>query len=94
MVEIWKMERSVLVHFELHARPVSFTGGKDELIQAIRTAFSDVLAADDKVFLQIHDESWGVFIDLLSQDIPERSVLKMIIEKVRYIFLYVLNYVF
>ena len=54
MVEIWKMEHSVLVHFELHARPVCFTGGKDELIQAIRAAFSDVLAPDDKIFLQIH----------------------------------------
>ena len=39
---------------------------------------------DGQVYLQILDKSWGdgIFVDLLDQDIPDRSVLKAVEIKV------------
>ena len=58
-------------------RPVQFSGSNQQLCTAVRNAFSDVIAPTDEVFLQIKDETWGgMFIDLVDQDVPDRSVLK------------------
>ena len=58
-------------------RPVQFSGSNQQLCTAVRKAFSDVITPTDEVFLQIKDETWGgMFIDLVDQDVPDRSVLK------------------
>ncbi len=84
-----KMEmKTVLVKLKtdcgLRNRPVSFCGGKDELLDATKVRFDDLLDGND-IYLQILDESWGdgVFVDLLDQDIPPRSII-LAVEKVSY----------
>ena len=58
-------------------RPVQFSGSNQQLCSAGRNAFSDVLTPTDEIFLQIKDKTWGgMFIDLVDQDVPDRSVLK------------------
>lgn len=48
-----------------------------QLCTAVRKAFTDVITPTDGVFLQIKDETWGgMLIDLVYQDVPDRSVLK------------------
>ena len=43
----------------------------------MRKAFTDVITPTDGVFHQIKDETWGgMFIDLVDQDVPDRSGLK------------------
>ena len=48
-----------------HKRPVAFSGGKDELIAAIKVKSADVLPpGGDVLYLHISDEVWGAFIYL------------------------------
>lgn len=85
-------EKTVLVKIQTPTgyrnRPVRFTGGKEELLRATMVAFCDILTSNEpnNVYLQILDETWGngVFVDLLDQDIPPRSVL-LAVEKVSFI---------
>ena len=49
--------KTVIVSFDDRARPVKFTGGKDELLTAILTNFADV--HQGPVYLQIRDDTWG-----------------------------------
>ena len=78
------MEKTVLVQLQTASgsrnRPVSFNGGKKELLSATKAKFADVLFTDGELFLQIRDESWGegTFVDLEDQDFPARSVLKAV----------------
>ena len=56
---------------------MQFSGSNQQLCTAVRNAFADVLSPTDEIFLQIKDETWGgMFIDLVDQDVPDRSVLK------------------
>ena len=68
--------KKVLVRFGDRCKPVQFTGG--DLHKEIRKAF--VLNEED-FFLQIKDEEWGgEFVDLSDeQEIPDKSVLKMVL---------------
>ena len=79
-------EKTVLVKLQTSTgyrnRPVTFVGDKGKLIQATKVVFKDLLSNSaesdhDDIYLQILDESWGdgIFVDLLDQDIPSRSVL-------------------
>ena len=78
------MEKTVLLQLQTSSgsrnRPVSFIGGKKELLSATKAKFSDVLSKDGELFLQIRDESWGedVFVDLMDEDIPERAMVKAV----------------
>lgn len=90
-------EKTVLVKLETVSgcrnRPIAFKGGKKELILATEEKFKDVLVMDGELYMQILDESWGdgVFVDLLDQNISDRSVLKAVEIKVHfYIQLYIL----
>ena len=51
------MEKIVLVRLQTPAgdrnRPVTFCGGKSELLSATMEKFSDILAVDGQVYLQI-----------------------------------------
>ena len=75
--------RTVLVSFNERRRPVTFQGGKAGLIEAFKAAFVDVLnPLHSKLVLQIQDHNWGgAYIDLLDQDIPDRSYVKVIAEE-------------
>ncbi len=83
-------EKTVLVKLEslsqqgTRNRPVSFSGGKEELLCATKEKFSDILSKDGDIYLQMLDDSWsdGVFVDLQDQDISSRSVLKAVETKV------------
>ena len=69
--------KTVLVCVGERRRPVQFSGSNQQLCTAVRKAFTDVITPTDGVFLQIKDETWGgMFIDLVDQDVPDRSVLK------------------
>ena len=69
-------KKTVLVSLDDRNRPVTFTGNKQELLKEIKTVFKDLLG-DSQVFLQVKDENWGgIFIDVLEQEIPDKSVLK------------------
>ena len=81
-------QRTVLVMFGQRTRPVSFETGtsaldtQKALIASIKSAFDDQLAPTSSLILQIRDEEWGgVFVDLISQDVPDRSVVKIFVDK-------------
>ena len=69
-------------------RPVSFDGDASELVYAVKEKFNDILSSNSDVYLQILDRSWGdeIFVDLLDQDIPERSIIKAVEKKVSSLF--------
>lgn len=81
-------EKRVLVKLETPTgdrnRPVTFSGGKNELLCATKKEFSDILATDSDIYFQILDESWGqgIYVDLLNQEVPPRSVIKAVEMKV------------
>ena len=58
-------------------REVTFLGGKEELIAEIKTIFVE---EDNSLILQIFDQTWqnGMFVDLISQPILDRSVIQVI----------------
>ena len=68
-------------------RPVTFLGGREELLIATKEKFNDILSEDGDVYLQILDQTWGddVYVDLQDQDIPARSILKAVEKKVCYL---------
>lgn len=74
--------RSVLVGFCEHNRVIKYCQ-KEELLSAVKTAFSDVLQVENipHICLQVKDNEWGgAFVDVLTQDdIPDRSALRIII---------------
>ena len=67
-------------------RAVKFSGKKEALIPAIKSCFSDILASDAKLILQICDDSWGadVFVDLIEQNVPARAVIKVLQKQKEY----------
>ncbi len=73
--------KSVLVQLGNNRRVVTFTvdpssSQKVAATNAIRDAFSDVLQPDQEFFLQVKSEEWGgVFVDLLDEEIKDKSVL-------------------
>ena len=76
------MSSTVLVTFGQHTRPVSFDheSGYTSLLQKIQSTFN---TSSERLIIQIKDENWGgLYIDLLpSQDIPDRSVLKVLVDE-------------
>ena len=77
-------EKTFLVKLETaagdHNRPISYSGGRDELLSATKDTFSDILTIDSEIYLQILDESWGqgIFVDLQDQEVQTRSVIKAV----------------
>ena len=73
------MSKTVLIPLEDRNRLTS-SGSKEDLIKEIWMTFKDVLGETSKtseLVLQIKDELWqGLFVDVMDQDIPDRSVLK------------------
>ena len=67
-------------------RAVKFSRKKEALIPAIKSCFSDILASDAELILQIRDDSWGadVFVDLIEQNIPDRAVIKVLQKQKEY----------
>ena len=53
---------------------------EEALVPAIKSCFSDILASDAELILQISDDSWGadVFVDLIEQNVPDRAVIKVL----------------
>ena len=86
-MEECEVELCVLVGLEtqngVRNRPVKFAGGKDVLLAKIRERFSDILSVDAELVLQIRDDSWGadVYVDLLDQPIPDRAVIRLLVEQ-------------
>ena len=67
-------------------RAVKFSGKKEALVPAIKSCFSDILASDAELILQIRDDSWGadVFVDLIEQNVPDRAVIKVLQKQKEY----------
>lgn len=67
-------------------RAVQFSGKKEALVPAIKSCFSDILASDAELILQIRDDSWGadVFVDLIEQNVPDRAVIKVLQKQKEY----------
>ena len=52
------------------------------LISLIRETFSDKIKDNDAVILQMKDEEWGgAFIDYFEDRVPDKSILRVIVEK-------------
>ena len=67
-------QKTVLVCFKEHKRLLTYSGSRDELKERVYQVFQDVISSDTNFFLQIKDQEWdGVYLDLLDQDIPDRS---------------------
>ena len=78
---------TVLVLFGQHTRPVSFVPGTNPeetqraMLTAILSAFSDKLPPKSSLILQIRDDEWGgMFVDLISQEVLDRSVVKVLVD--------------
>ena len=75
--------KSILVQFGEHRRPLSIPANQNveaaNLKERVRTAFMDVIAEAD-FFLQLKDDEWGgEFVDLVGQEIPDHSILRVMI---------------
>ena len=69
-------KKTVLVSFKDHKRLLTYssTGGRDELTERVYEVFQGVISMGTNIFLQIKDQEWdGVYLDLLDQDIPDKS---------------------
>ncbi len=81
-----ELEKTVLVQLQTitgnRNRPITFTGGSQELVTATKERFKDVLknGLGSDVYLQILDKSWGeeMFVDIVDQDIPARSTIRAV----------------
>ncbi len=77
-------KKTILVTLGELARPVVFAAGDSDDVtrakEATRGVFSDTVKPGDRITMQLKDEAWGgVFVDNLSGQIPDRSVLKAIV---------------
>ena len=81
-------QKLVLVSVGENRRPVAFIGGVNELKKAVQKKFRDCLKSDE-IIVQIKSEDWdGEFIDVKeNDDIPDRSVVKVIPAKVCFVLL-------
>ena len=76
-------EITVLVKFQTTSgtsrnRPVIFSGSKIDLVRQTRHTFSDIVVAEDSdIYFQLEDQTWGpgVLVDLLDQEVKDRSIL-------------------
>lgn len=80
-------QKTVLVSLSGHKRPLS-VNDESQIKDGVRELFSDILPPGSDFFLQIHDESWGEFVDLMpGQTLHDRAVIQAnVIEQV-YMFL-------
>ena len=78
-------EKTVLCCLKEHKVTVTYSKGSiEELTQAVRDEFtSGAIPTDSTVFFQLKSEDWdGEFIDVKKDDdIPDRSVLRVVVEK-------------
>ena len=68
----------------VHVDCTNETSEREALLKRVREAFCDRIniAADDCVTLQIKDDEWqGMYIDFFANDVPDRAVLKVIVER-------------
>ena len=83
--------KRALVRCGVHSRALTFespaegieTDSSDEerLRAAIRVKFGDVLSETDEFFLQVKDEEWGEFVDIMpKQMLPARSVVHTVMK--------------
>lgn len=78
--------KKVLVQLGSYNRVVAVDGGsrseREALISSIRETFSDKIEDNDAVVLQMKDEEWGgAFVDYFEDRVPDKSVLRVIVEK-------------
>ena len=65
----------------VHVACTNETSEREALLKCVREAFCDRIAADDCVTLQIKDDEWQrMYIDFFANDVPDRAVLKVIVE--------------
>ena len=85
MAEEREKEKEVLCCLKDHRRCVSYSEGLEDLLSSIRRVFSDVISNTEgcNLLLQAKSERWGgQFVDVMKEeDIPNQSVLKVIVEK-------------
>ena len=77
-------EKYVFVSFGIRNKIVKFAScsAAEEskvLEEAIKMEFEDILGQDfGPLLLQIKDEEWGVFVDLVDVAVPDRSTIKVL----------------
>ena len=77
-------EITVLVYTGERRRPVRSSSSSFEALKAgVLSQFADVLPANFSLIFQVKDDKWGgMFVDIVEgQLIPDRSVVKVVIEK-------------
>ena len=80
--------KSVLVMLGENTCVVTFSAGssmteKEAVTSAIHLTLSDVLVLHHNFFLQVKSEEWGgAFVDLLSDNIVDKSVVKAVLVKI------------
>ena len=89
------VRRTILVGLEYGKRSiryisVKFQGGMPELKQAILNRFYDIAGVEDlgpdHLIIHVKREEFGEFEEIeLESDIPDKSVLKAVVEEVRWI---------
>ena len=81
--------RKALVHFAQHTRPITFQTQestkktREVILDSIKCSFSDQLSdlVGRTLILQVCDDDWGgAFVDLLTQDVPDRSILQVVVK--------------
>ena len=81
--------KSVLVQLGNRSRVVNFAC-TDGLLEKVQETYADQLSTGDKLFLQIQDPSWGVFLDLMDYgSVADRSILRVVVEKQEQVSLHV-----
>ena len=84
------LKKTVLVQLASFSRKVEFevpseTDKKTErevLVEQIRASYKERIKIEDTITLQIKDEDWGgLFVDFFTENIPDKSVFKIIVEK-------------
>lgn len=82
-------KKSVLVRLEEFNRVVEFEHYPDSketerdcLLTAVRAAFSERIDPDHRLTLQVKDDDWGgVFVDCVGDEVPDRAIMKVLLEK-------------
>ena len=84
------VKKTVLVQFLSFSRKVEFEvpsemdkkTEREVLVAEIKASYKERITNEDKVTLQIKDEDWGgLFVDFFSENVPDKSVFKIIVEK-------------
>ena len=84
--------KTVLVQYEQFNRvvkidcsPENLQGSTERqlLIRDVRKAFEERIGSDERITLQVKRKEWdGIFVDYFENELEDKSVMRLIVEKV------------